>query len=90
MADNILKTRIQNKSGTSADWEKAVNFVPLKGELIIYTDLNQMKIGDGTTKVSDLDFCSVAEHTHPALKIGPYSYDGTQSVTIPIYSGETN
>lgn len=90
MADKILKTRIQNKSGTSADWEKAVKFIPLLGEIIVYTDLNLMKIGDGTTKVNDLAFVGVAEHSHPALNIGPYSYDGTQSVTIPTYSGETN
>ena len=28
----------------------------LKGEIIIYTDLNQIKIGDGTTSVINLPF----------------------------------
>ena len=31
-----LKTRHLQKRGTYADWEKAVNFVPLRGEIIVY------------------------------------------------------
>ena len=50
------KTRAIQKNDTSANWEKAVNFVPLKGELILYTDLNKIKIGDGVTVVGDLPF----------------------------------
>ena len=53
---NIFSGRIQHKTGTSADWLKAVNFVPLDGELIIYSDLNKVKIGDGSTNVNDLEF----------------------------------
>jgi len=30
--------------------------VPLKGEIIIYTDLNKIKIGDGVTVVGNLEF----------------------------------
>ena len=56
LADKNLKTRIVNKNGTSAEWEKATSFVPKKGELILYTDLNKIKIGDGVTKVNDLPF----------------------------------
>lgn len=56
MADKNLKARIVNKNGTSAEWEKATSFVPKKGELILYTDLNKIKIGDGVTKVNDLPF----------------------------------
>lgn len=33
-----LKTRFQNKHDIPANWEKAVNFVPLAGELVIYDD----------------------------------------------------
>ena len=29
-------TRIQHKIDTEENWNKAVNFVPLKGEIIIY------------------------------------------------------
>lgn len=90
MANNVVKTRIQNKSGSSEDWAKAVNFIPLLGEIIIYTDLNLMKIGDGKTLVGNLEFTNVPSHSHPALTIGPYSYDGTESVVIPTYGGEMN
>ena len=51
-----FKTRAIQKNDTSANWAKAVNFVPLKGELILYTDLNKIKIGDGVTVVGDLPF----------------------------------
>ena len=51
-------SRIQQKHDISTNWEKAVNFVPLQGEIIIYDDLNKMKIGDGSTNVNDLPFAS--------------------------------
>ena len=54
-----IKTRMQQKIDTTANWEKAINFIPLKGEIIVYQDDNvptKIKIGDGTTKVNDLDF----------------------------------
>ena len=56
MANKEIKTRIQNKNDTSENWIKAVNFVPLKGEIIIYNDTLQFKIGDGTTLLSQLEF----------------------------------
>lgn len=56
MADKNLKARIVNKNGTSAEWEKATSFIPKKGELILYTDLNKIKIGDGVTVVGNLPF----------------------------------
>lgn len=54
-------TRIQLKNDTEENWNKAVNFVPLDGEVIIYdTDENhekpRIKIGDGVTVVNDLPF----------------------------------
>lgn len=63
LADKNLKARIVNKNGTSAEWEKATSFVPKKGELILYTDLNKIKIGDGITKVNDLPFLTVPNKT---------------------------
>lgn len=58
MANKTYQGRIVQKHDSSANWAKATNFIPLKGEIIIYDDLNKMKIGDGTTKVNDLDFSS--------------------------------
>lgn len=63
MADKNLKARIVNKNGTSAEWEKATSFIPKKGELILYTDLNKIKIGDGVTKVNALPFLTVPNKT---------------------------
>lgn len=56
MAEKKIQARIRQKVDTKANWDKATNFVPLKGEVIIYSDLNQAKIGDGVTKVSALPF----------------------------------
>lgn len=51
-----MNGRIQHKIDTSENWAKAENFIPLKGELIIYSDLRRIKIGDGNSYVNDLDF----------------------------------
>jgi len=66
-ANNTIKTRIQLKSDTEANWNKAGpkensnGFIPLNGELIIYSADNahpfsRLKIGDGVTNVVDLPF----------------------------------
>ena len=57
----MIKTRIQNKHDVEANWNLAVNFIPLQGELIIYDkDSNysyeRVKVGDGKTKVMNLPF----------------------------------
>ena len=67
MAYKTANTRIQLKSDTEANWNKAgpkdnsLGFVPLKGELIIYsTDeahpFSRLKVGDGVTNVVNLPF----------------------------------
>lgn len=61
MSEKILKSRIINKHDTEANWLKATNFIPKKGEIVVYdvdTNYNyeRMKIGDGTTVVSSLPF----------------------------------
>lgn len=58
MSGKTLNTRIQNRRGTTAEWATgtAPNFVPKDGEIVAYTDVHRVKIGDGTTKVSDLPF----------------------------------
>lgn len=58
MANKTYQGRIVQKHDSSANWAKATNFIPLKGEIIIYDDLKKIKIGDGKTKVEDLDFSS--------------------------------
>ena len=56
-----VKTRTQLKYDTEANWNKAINFIPLKGEVIIYSaddshPFCRLKIGDGINKVRDLPF----------------------------------
>ena len=65
MAANTIKTRIQLKNDTEANWLRAVHFVPLQGELIIYSTDDahpffRIKVGDGVTVVSDLPFIDAA------------------------------
>lgn len=67
MSDKILQTRIKQKIDTKANWDKAVNFVPLKGEIIVYSDLNKIKVGDGAKKVSELPFLADSD-THQPIK----------------------
>ena len=59
MAEKTLNTRILHKHDTSANWSSALNFVPKKGEIIVYDDyatindggnisyIPGVKIGDG-------------------------------------------
>lgn len=61
MAEKQLKTRFQLKIDTEENWSKATNFIPKKGEPIIYEPDStnakyRFKIGDGSTLVNSLDF----------------------------------
>jgi hypothetical protein len=53
MAEKTIKSRIQVKRGSSTDWKTAGSngFIPKEGEIIFYSDLNKIKIGDGKTIV---------------------------------------
>lgn len=58
---NRINARLQHKIDIQKNWEKAINFIPLKGEYILYDkddnhDYMRIKIGDGVTKVNDLSF----------------------------------
>lgn len=64
MSGKTFNARFKNKHDVEANWLKAVNFVPLQGEIIVYdVDENytyeRFKIGDGETLVSDLPFAAV-------------------------------
>lgn len=60
---NVLKGRIVQKADTEENWNKATNFVPLKGEICIYLPdesnaESRIKIGDGITAINSLEFSS--------------------------------
>lgn len=63
MAQKTIQTRVRMKNDTEQNWSKAINFIPLDGEIIIYdADSNhprpRIKIGDGVTSVNNLPFLS--------------------------------
>ena len=58
---NIIEGRIQHKNDVEANWKKAVNFIPLEAEIVIYLPdeghkTARIKVGDGITNVNDLPF----------------------------------
>ena len=64
MIEKTLKTRISHKIDIEENWNKATNFIPLKGEIIIYdVDANnttrRIKIGDGVKNVINLEFLAL-------------------------------
>lgn len=62
MAEKILNSRIIQKHDSAENWDKAVNFIPKLGEIIVYdkddkgNDQSRIKIGDGVTNVKELSF----------------------------------
>lgn len=55
------------KKDTTENWNKAKNFIPKENEIIIYTDLNKKKIGNGKNLLNELPF----------IDQNFYSVDGT-------------
>lgn len=59
--DKVIKTRIQLKNDIETNWNKAINFIPKPGEIIIYSaddshPFSRLKVGDGNTTVTTLPF----------------------------------
>ena len=59
-----MEARIKSKHDTTANWDNAIGFVPMQGEIIIYDDYKTIdgknvpgiKIGSGNAYVQDLAF----------------------------------
>ena len=87
MSNKQFNARMQQKIDTYENWAKATNFIPLKGELIIYTtdEKGNKKIGfkvgtgDETKNVHQLDFISFSEAA--AIADGVVRYDLNQEIT---------
>lgn len=61
MNEKMFNTRITHKHDTRINWNKATNFIPMAGEIIVYDadeyyDYPRVKIGDGETTVINLPF----------------------------------
>ena len=64
MFEKNISSRIIHKHDIEANWNKATNFIPKAGEIIVYDrdetyDYGRFKVGDGETKVSTLPFNSI-------------------------------
>lgn len=56
-----MNARIQHKHDIEANWNKALNFIPKIGEIIVYDidenySYSRFKIGDGVRTINDLEF----------------------------------
>lgn len=56
-----MNTRIQHKHDTEANWNKALNFIPKIGEIIVYDidenhNYSRFKIGDGVRTINNIEF----------------------------------
>lgn len=63
MSTGIINSRIQNKHDIENNWNKAIDFIPKAGEIIIYDpdenyNYSRFKIGDGIRIVNNLEFLS--------------------------------
>lgn len=73
-----MKDRVLIKHDIAANWAKAVNFVPMAGELIIYDGIIEdgvyleqpkIKVGDGLHKLAELPFLNIEKQEND------YQYD---------------
>ena len=85
MAEKQINGRIIQKHDSEANWEKATNFIPKAGEIIIYdTDEThyycRIKIGDGSTLINNLPFSTEEEIESYAAPIShTHNYAGSSS-----------
>lgn len=87
-----LKTRIQLRSDTLANWEAVKTQVPLKGESCYETDTHKLKIGDGVTTWEHLPYCSGTEIEHYPLTATAAQTDDDVLATIvadELHDGDT-
>ena len=91
MSEKQMNTRIQHKIDIAENWDKAVNFIPLKGELIIYSDTKQFKIGDGIKTVINLPFftSTVIAPEEGGLVFGDETSSATGSGAVAMGTGST-
>lgn len=89
MSEKQISARTQQKIDTTANWAKATNFVPKKGEIIVYSDgggtgVPKMKVGDGSTVVGGLKFITATVPDASAtvsgiVNTGEQTFDGNKT-----------
>ena len=58
----MIKEKTIIKKDTLENWNKAKNFIPKDGEIIVYIGMG-MKLGDGITSVNNLPFVNQSTYT---------------------------
>ena len=90
MANKIIKTRIQHKHDYEVNWIKAVDFVPLAGEIIIYDAETEELFASQYADLTDEQKATIRRSeaiTYVRTKIG----NGVDTVTdLPFYSSNAN
>ena len=86
-----INSRIQQKHDVAANWAKATNFIPQKGEIIIYdaeynasgseTQAVRFKIGDGNRTVNNLPFAVIDYNDRITALEGKPGLDKVGTVT---------
>ena len=56
MSTKYLNVKIINRRDTSTNWAETGTTILDAGEIIVYTDLHKIKVGDGTSTISALPF----------------------------------
>lgn len=91
MSNKKVKTRIQNKFDLKENWDKASNFIPLKGEIVtiapnvgtsnseaVFKKIpHRIKIGDGEHTLQNLSYLG-----EPIVKLYDTELTGFNSVTM--------
>ena len=85
MAEKQFNGRIIQKHDSEANWNKATNFIPKAGEIIIYDadetySYCRIKIGDGSTLINNLPFSIEEEiESYAAPLSHTHNYAGSSS-----------
>jgi len=83
----VIRGRVQSKRDTTENWNATTNFIPLDGEIIVYTDYYgentpAIKVGDGKTIVQELGLLGFEPKwdNFPIQFISDLSEDGLENV----------
>lgn len=101
MAGKQLNARIVTKHDIEFNWNKAINFIPKKGEIIVYdadseNSISRIKIGNGITNIKNLQFITdnyVLKENNKGLSTLDFTqelYDKLSSLEILKVSSDSN
>lgn len=89
MAENVIKTRIQFRRDTTANWEQYEDIIPAAGEPCFDIELGTLKIGDGIKTYGELDpiggsgsVVASADGTSVAVEDGVFKLVGFDAATV--------